>query len=227
MKKFLMCTVVSLFIFIISNVSYSEVLLFEDDGTPVKPTAPVFQDNYGKEQMEVAKYVDRQAKAIEEKVKEEGEMARSLAARRETLNSAYAGPINEKYARDAAAKAKHDISYFNSIEYAIKNQVTLAEYEQKYPTLLTKDQANALAKEAGVEIKFDSDITEGAVRLRIQREQQKKEAKDNFAKYSSVGGDSVLHNVRIFISALSGTVTLLGFVILILIIGLIYANKKE
>ncbi|MBQ6908091.1 MAG: hypothetical protein IJQ28_06910 [Clostridia bacterium] len=121
--------------------------------------------------------------------------------------------IKNKEERRAAKQEAWDKSYeLNHMDtgaYFFEQKNIREEFEQAHTKEMTPDEANALSKEFGLDIKFEKNVSEGNARYAIFEQLKKKGLKEELAALREEGYDySWLENVGM---ALTGTYSLTEF----------------
>ena len=111
---------------------------------------------------------------------------------------------SEKYRE--LKKATHDFAHFSSGEQGVIDWVKSKVASFESPELVEKSEAEQLAKEAGVDLKFEKDkpITRGALDYAISRQVQKKQLANKIAEYRSTGDYTAMQEILLLGSAISG-----------------------
>ena len=65
-------------------------------------------------------------------------------------------------------KLSHDLAYTEGGENAVLNMLESQSWDEQYSNILTPEEAHALSKELGQEIKFERNVTEGNVRFSVE-----------------------------------------------------------
>ena len=103
-------------------------------------------------------------------------------------------------------KATHDFAHFSSGEQGVIDWIKSGVASFERPELVEKSEAEQLAKEAGVDLKFEKDkpITRGALDYAISRQVQKKQLASKIAEYRSTGDYTTMQEILLLGSAISG-----------------------
>lgn len=119
--------------------------------------------------------------------------------------------INSENNYQSLKQATHDLAHFDSAEQGVVDWVKSKVHSWEDNELVGKSEAEQLAKEEGVDLKFENDkpITRGALNYAINRQKQKKELEKQVAYYRSTGDYSALQEILLLGSAISGGI---GFI---------------
>lgn len=102
----------------------------------------------------------------------------------------------------------HDLGYLDSLEKRVREHGVVNMLNKKYPRILTADEANAQAKELGVQIPpiAGNQITEGKLKYQINEALYRQSLEQEIARYKEGRDFTVLQNLNFFRAAVSGNV---------------------
>ena len=111
---------------------------------------------------------------------------------------------DREYRYQKMKELSHGLSHEYSTEQSLVDLYHINRLSKEKPEVLTPDQALALSKQAGVEIKVDKPITRGQLEYSINKQLRIKELERDLAFYSETKDYNVLQNLMIGLSAVSG-----------------------
>lgn len=114
--------------------------------------------------------------------------------------------INKDYTYRKAKQAMHDYAKLSSAEQSVIDKVNREKAIERDSTMITPEEARSLGGEYGVELKYDKNVARGEVMFAIGQNLYKQELERNLAKYTSDQDFTVMQNLGMLGSAISGGV---------------------
>ena len=114
--------------------------------------------------------------------------------------------INKDYTYRKAKQAMHDYAKLSSAEQSVVDKVNREKAIERDSTMITPEEARSLGGEYGVELKYDKNVARGEVMFAIGQNLYKQELERNLAKYTSDQDFTVMQNLGMIGSAISGGV---------------------
>lgn len=115
----------------------------------------------------------------------------------------------------------HDLAYLGSTEQAAIDMAKLWIARRANPEVLSPEEALAMSREQGVELKFDKPTTKGELEYKIQRELYRRELESELALFKQTGDYTSMQKLMLLGSSISGSVGLLEP----LAIGVLFAGS--